>query len=160
MCIRDRLEAQRRLAQARVDYFQSRVAHVTAIKNVHLRKGTLLPYNGIGLNEATSSMAISCHARERRHEKTCLQDYRSTVPCNVSLGRFDTRIDLPCAEDQGVTSDDRIEVLPEVLIDEALPIRDGEFTPGTYGTPLPKNAPLPQSEPSVERLPTIEPQVE
>ena len=88
------LEAQRRLAQSRIDYFRTRVGHVLAIKNVHLRKGTLLPYNGIHLSEGRSvSMPLHC-ARERRPRKNRLVDYRMTKPGNFSHGPFSQTIDL------------------------------------------------------------------
>ncbi len=90
------LEAQRRWAQARIDYFQSRVSHVLAIKNVHLHKGTLLPYNGVALTEEASNIAVEGYIRERRHEPRCLQDYRITTPCDVSLGAYDASIDATC----------------------------------------------------------------
>lgn len=45
------LEAQRRRADAAVDYTQNRVRYAVAAKNVHFVKGTLLEYDGVQLAE-------------------------------------------------------------------------------------------------------------
>jgi hypothetical protein len=45
------LEAQRRLADAEVDYALSRASYALATKNVHFVKGTLLDYDGVYLAE-------------------------------------------------------------------------------------------------------------
>lgn len=45
------LDAQRRLAEAEVAYFRSRVEYQLSVKNVQFERGTLLDYNEIHLNE-------------------------------------------------------------------------------------------------------------
>ena len=45
------LDAQRRLAEAATNYYQSRVEYALSVKNVHFEKGSLLDYNEIYLNE-------------------------------------------------------------------------------------------------------------
>jgi len=90
------LEAQRRLAQARTDYFRARVGHAAAIKAVHLSKGTLLPYNGIELSEGPSCMNAVSQARKRIRREHRLIDYRMTKPCNISLGQVENDIDWSC----------------------------------------------------------------
>ena len=153
------LEAQRRLAQARVDYFRSRVAHVLAIKNVHLSKGTLLPYNGVSLSEEASSMAIGCYTRERLFEKRCLEDYRTSVPCHVSLGEFNPEIDLPCAAESEVGTkahlSEKVSLIPNsAFVQETGPQQHSEIQE------IPELAPKPELARKVERLPLVEPSIE
>lgn len=48
-----KLDAQRRLSDAEVAYFRSRVEYQIAVKNVQFERGTLLEYNEIYLNEGS-----------------------------------------------------------------------------------------------------------
>jgi hypothetical protein len=45
------LDAERRKAEAEVEFFRSIVSYVISIKNVHLEKGSLLPYNHVFLSD-------------------------------------------------------------------------------------------------------------
>ena len=45
------LDAERRQAEAEVEFFRSLVSYVVAIKNVHLEKGSLLQYNNVFLSD-------------------------------------------------------------------------------------------------------------
>ncbi|MDA7923863.1 TolC family protein [Mariniblastus sp.] len=45
------LDAERRQAEAEIEFFRSIVSYVVAIKNVHLEKGSLLQYNNIFLSD-------------------------------------------------------------------------------------------------------------
>jgi outer membrane protein TolC len=59
------LEAQRRLLESEILYYQARVDYALAIRNVHYEQGTLLAYNGIALAEGPSPAEAYHHAAER-----------------------------------------------------------------------------------------------
>jgi outer membrane protein TolC len=59
------LEAQRRLLESEILYYQARVDHALAIRNVHYEQGTLLAYNGVTLAEGPSPAEAYCDAAER-----------------------------------------------------------------------------------------------
>jgi outer membrane protein TolC len=59
------LEAQRRLLESEILYYQARVDHALAIRNVHFEQGTLLAYNGVALTEGPSPAEAYCDAAER-----------------------------------------------------------------------------------------------
>jgi outer membrane protein TolC len=59
------LEAQRRLLESEILYYQARVDHALAIRNVHYEQGTLLAYNGVALAEGPSPAEAYCDAAER-----------------------------------------------------------------------------------------------
>jgi outer membrane protein TolC len=59
------LEAQRRLLESEILYYQARVDHAIAIRNVHFEQGTLLAYNGVALAEGPSPAEAYCDAAER-----------------------------------------------------------------------------------------------
>ncbi|MGE5194449.1 MAG: hypothetical protein ACM3U2_18320, partial [Deltaproteobacteria bacterium] len=48
------LDAQRRLADATIQYYRALVEYEIAVKNVHFEKGSILEYNGIYLAELPS----------------------------------------------------------------------------------------------------------
>ncbi len=82
------LEAQRRLADAQVSYYQQRVAHALAILNVHRQKGTVLAFNGVELSEGAWVPAANRQVgRERFRHRDALLDYRTMRP-QVSRGRY------------------------------------------------------------------------
>ena len=87
--IQDLLEAQRRLADAETNYYQSRVTYAAAITNIHFEKGTLLGYNGVQLSEgAWCDRACLDHRREQFRHKYVEEDYRTVCPV-VSQGPVD-----------------------------------------------------------------------
>ena len=45
------LESQRRVIDAKLDYFRAQVSHMLAIKSIHFEKGTLLRYHNVSLSE-------------------------------------------------------------------------------------------------------------
>jgi outer membrane protein TolC len=45
------LDAQRRLAEAEIQYYRTLVEYALSIKNVHFEKGSLLEYDGVALSE-------------------------------------------------------------------------------------------------------------
>jgi hypothetical protein len=91
------LESQRRRAEAELQYYQARVNHILAIRDVHLQKGTLLTYNGLYLEEGPSTGPDGETLRSRSRWQPKYVDYRMAKPGLVSLGAFD-----PTIEDSGV----------------------------------------------------------
>ena len=89
--IEDLLEAQRRLADAQTQYYQSRVTHTLAITNVHREKGSLLAYDGVHLSEgAWVPRAEQQLAAEQFRHRDSLRDYR--IQRNrISSGRYAQR---------------------------------------------------------------------
>jgi hypothetical protein len=70
-----KLEAHRRLLDARLRFHQSEVEYALSLRNVHLEKGTLLKYCNVMLNECVSSQDALNEAMKRLEN----QDY-STDP--------------------------------------------------------------------------------
>ncbi len=125
------LEAQRRLADAQISYYQQRVAHALAILNVHRQKGTLLAFNGVQLSEGSWVPAAQQQlGRELFRNRDALHDYRTMRPA-ISRGRYPQV--PPTAEDAA----GELERLPEKA---TLP--DPEVTPDS---PL-EEIPLPSIE--------------
>ncbi len=111
----DLLEAQRRLADAQLNYYRARVAHINAITRIHYEKGTLLPYNGVNLTEGDwDRQACEQSAREslryRWHE---LNDFRTMCP-RVSRGDYQQAIEQPSSEPSPMTSELPVELPMEL----------------------------------------------
>ncbi len=121
------LESQRRLADAQTNYFQARTDHAIAIRNLHFEKGTLLPFNGVRLQEGPwPSQACEQAWYERRRWMSNQHGDRETIPCPVSLGAFSTQIadigtnDSPTVA--GHSDAEQIAVEPSMELDfERLP---------------------------------------
>lgn len=59
------LDAQRRMLEAEIRYYRSRTEYAVALKNIHLEKGTLLPYHNLHLfNQAETGVVetVSDHS--------------------------------------------------------------------------------------------------
>ncbi|MFW6124716.1 MAG: TolC family protein, partial [Pirellulales bacterium] len=82
------LEAQRRLAVAESDYFRALVDYNEAIMQVHLRKGSLLEYNGVFLAEGpwAGKAYFDAHRRARARDASVYLDYGFTRPEVISRG--------------------------------------------------------------------------
>jgi hypothetical protein len=107
------LESQRRLADAQINYFQARVDHALAIRNLHFEKGTLLPFNGVRLQEGPwPSQACEQAWYERRRWMAQTHGQPSTVPYPVSLGSFSTHIEGSDANADTVVDDGQLVVEP------------------------------------------------
>ena len=87
------LESQRRLTDAQVNYFQARIDYGLAIRNLHFEKGTLLPYNGVHLQEGPWSSQACQQTWYERRRWVAGKHARFTKPQPVSLGPFETKID-------------------------------------------------------------------
>ncbi|MFI4873727.1 MAG: TolC family protein, partial [Blastopirellula sp. JB062] len=82
------LEAQRRRSEAQIAYFQSLVEYNIAVKDVHLRKGTLLDYNGIYLAEGPwpDKAYFDAKGHARRRAASHYMNYGYTRPGVISRG--------------------------------------------------------------------------
>ncbi|MGD9648825.1 MAG: TolC family protein, partial [Pirellulales bacterium] len=91
------LDAQRRLADAEVSYYRSLVDYNLSIRDVHLRKGSLLEYNGVELSEGPWAGKAYFDARKRARERDAgiFMDYGFTQPSVLSRGRFQQFISGP-----------------------------------------------------------------
>jgi len=82
------LDAQRRRAQAEVDYYNSLIDYNKAIAEVHFRKGSLLEYNNIELAEGPWPQKAYYDAlgRARERDASYYLDFGWTRPSVVSQG--------------------------------------------------------------------------
>lgn len=81
------LEAQRRLLDAQIRYFQARTDYVLALKNMHYEKGTLLDYASVSLAESRSSRGAKIDAATLMSKRGKLIDY---VTRDISVSRCRT----------------------------------------------------------------------
>jgi outer membrane protein TolC len=156
------LDSQRRRADAEVAYYQSLVNYNLAITRVHLRKGSLLDYNGVMLAEGPwpQKAYFDAQNRARQRDASWELDYGFSRPRVVSRGTGEEagirpasgqsvtqRESYPPAYDDGDNGDDR-----EFGFDDE---QDGDRP-----TPAEANDPFrddPQSGDEYERVPAGEP---
>jgi outer membrane protein TolC len=84
------LQAQRLLAQAESDYYRSLAEYNKSIMQVHLRKGSLLEYNGVYLAEGPWPGKAYFDARRRAVARDAAKslDYGFTMPRVISRGPY------------------------------------------------------------------------
>ncbi len=82
------LDAQRRRSDAQIAYFQALIEYNIAIKDVHLRKGSLLDYNGVFLTEGPwpEKAYFDAKGHARRRSASHYVDYGYTRPGVISRG--------------------------------------------------------------------------
>ena len=152
------LEAQRRLAIAESDYFRSVVDYNEAIMQVHLRKGTLLEYNGVFLAEGPwpAKAYFDAHRRARARDASIYLDYGFTRPRVISRGPGQA---MPAGGDDRVIFESNGAPMPPGMIDESGVIEEYETIP----TPTPElvlppddlpQPPEPSSDPQASHQPT------
>ena len=85
------LDAQRRLAEAERDYFQSLSNYARSIAEVHFRKGSLLEYNNVFLAEGPwpGKAYFDAHNRARERDAGLFINYGYTRPSVISRGPVD-----------------------------------------------------------------------
>ena len=139
------LDAQRRLADAEVSYYRSLVDYNLSIRDVHLRKGSLLEYNGVELSEGPWAGKAYFDARKRARERDAgiFIDYGFTQPSVLSRGRFQQFINgqgtpgtqgAPAGQSTGAE-----EVpTPQPLPPGQLPPGGSSATPGDAVMPMPQ----------------------
>ena len=91
------LDAQRRLADAESNYYRSVVDYNLAVMQVHLRKGSLLEYNGVYLAEGPWPGKAYFDARKRARERDAAlyMDYGYTYPRVMSRGPLQQELHTP-----------------------------------------------------------------
>jgi len=130
------LDAQRRLAVSESEYFRTVVDYNLAIRQVHLRKGSLLEYNGVYLAEGPWPAKAYFDARKRARERDAATflNYGYTRPSVYSRGP------VPQGPGDGGPSDGGqiFESSPRQVPTEAVP------------TPTP--APVPERAPATSTM--------
>jgi outer membrane protein TolC len=140
------LDAQRRRAEAVVDYTQNRARYAVAQKNVHFVKGTLLEYDGIYLAEGPWPGEAYEDAAKREASRSAPRalNYASSKSPSVSIG--------PHAQHAGVSANllhqspthpKLEEIQPFELRDMAPPPADGTLPPPEMGAAATKPAASP-----------------
>jgi len=111
------LDAQRRLAEAEIEYFRSLVDYNLAITQVHFRKGSLLEYNGVFLAEGpwTGKAYFDARRRARARDASLYLDYGFTRPKVISRGPIDQaagRGEVLFAPESMMPGDAPLEAIP------------------------------------------------
>jgi outer membrane protein TolC len=140
------LEAQRRVIDAKLQYFQTEVEYMLAIKAVHFEKGTLLDYYQINLTEASWAPRAYRDALERDSLKGAPMNYvtndliisAGSVPNpQSSLPAIDSVSSELFAPNSGMPETIPVEELPGA----AKPVDQSPLTPVPMPIPLPQSAP-------------------
>ncbi len=84
------LDAQRRLAEAEIDFFRAVIDYNLAIVDIHTQKGSLLEYDGITLTEGpwASKAYFDAQKRAKIREKGRYMNYGFTRPNVISEGAY------------------------------------------------------------------------
>ena len=84
------LQAQRRLSEAQRQYYRALTDYNLSIRDVHLRKGSLLEYNGVYLAEGPWPVKAYFDAKKRARERDAglFMDYGYTRPGVFSRGEM------------------------------------------------------------------------
>ncbi|PHS13231.1 MAG: hypothetical protein COA78_07320 [Blastopirellula sp.] len=108
------LDAQRRKSDAQVAYFQALIEYNIAIKDIQLRKGSLLEYNGIYLSEGPwpEKAYFDAQGHARRRSASRHFNYGYTRPGVISRG----------AVSQNESEEIFGEVIEEVVPTPAIPL--------------------------------------
>ncbi len=141
------LDAQRRLAQAESDFFRAVVDYNLAIKNIELRKGSLLEYDGVYLAEGPWPGKAYSDARLRARERDAgiFMNYGYTRPRVLSRGPYTQITGHP----SGVPTEGQIEYEELSPSDQPEPVP----TPGgSSSEPIMYRGGVPQA-----RQPVVEP---
>jgi outer membrane protein TolC len=121
------LEAQRRRAEAQTSYFRTLLDYQRAIVTVHFRKGSLLEYNNVYLNEGPwpAKAEFDAHRLARQRDGSTYLDYGYTRPAVISQGAVRQNANGEEMSPEGM------EIVPEGLpheapVPEELPVPDHE----------------------------------
>jgi len=143
------LDAQRRLAEAEIDFYRAVVDYNLAIAEVHLRKGSLLEYNGVGLAEGPwpGKAYFDAHRLARARDASIYLDYGFTRPKVISRGAYNQHAGGGMPLGEGMlppAADGPIEVVPTP---DPLPMKNGSKPKpnATSGGPAPAGAKLGES---------------
>jgi len=122
------LEAQRNLADAEVNYYNSLLSYNMAISEVHFRKGSLLEYNSVFLAEGpwSGKAYFDAERNARRRSAGTHLDYGYTRPAVVSRGPID--------QHQGITNGIKQPALG-IPTEEASPTEVDDWKPAKEEQP-------------------------
>jgi len=137
------LDAQRQLAQAESDYFRSVVDYNQSIVQFHLRRGTLLDYNGVELSEGPwpGKAYFDAHRLARQRDASLYLDYGYTMPKVVSQGPVGRGLGDGMPGEEGFP--------PMETIEPAGPLPGGS-RPELIPTPAPEPMEMPAEPPKPE----------
>jgi hypothetical protein len=126
------LDAQRRVADAEIDYHLNRSRYTLAAKNVHFVKGTLLDYDGVYLAEGQWCSQAYQDAAQREASRSIPRplNYASSRSPVVSRGLYDQQPGLSGSAEPSVLPSDEPDTLPPPSDVQPLP------APGKNGTPM------------------------
>ncbi len=146
------LEAQRSLAQAESDYYRSLVDYSRSITQVHLRKGSLLEYNGVYLAEGPwpAKAYFDARRRARARDAGLHFDYGFTKPEVISRGPMNQQMD------SGDAAAANAAPPPAPAPGSGVPLPPPTTTPVQPG-PLPQPA-APPAAPPAPPAPAAQPQ--
>jgi outer membrane protein TolC len=148
------LNAQRALAQAESEYFRSVTNYAKSISQVHLRKGSLLEYNGVYLTEGPwpAKAYFDARRRARARSSALYFDYGFTRPGAVSRGPYRQATGEPMAAEEDMPSGPKeSERSPSGGRPEVLPAPPAERKPAA-----PRAVPRPPDRPetTADAVPT------
>jgi outer membrane protein TolC len=120
------LDAQRRLADADIEYYRTLVNYNLAITNVHFRKNSLLEYDGVFLAEGPwpCKAYFDAHRMARQRDASIFYDYGYTQPGVVSQG--------PTTQEQG---GDHLEQVPSEAVSPSTDGKDSNKLPAPANDP-------------------------
>jgi len=136
------LEAQRRRAEAQTSYFRTLLDYQRAIVTVHLRKGSLLEYNGVYLAEGPwpEKAKFDAHRLARQRDASLYLNYGYTRPSVFSQGPINQKINGQDGE--GMSEGSPAAGVPhEATFPETLPTPASESLPSPDSMePTPDNS--------------------
>ena len=155
------LDAQRRRAQAEVEYYERVVRYNEAIKFVHFRKGSLLDYNNVVLAEGPwpNKAYYDSLQRARRRDASYIMDYGYSRPRVVSKGavpQMPGSAALAAEPPTEIVGEGEVIFEGEVVPQEAPPFE--ETMPLEELTPPQEATPPEAIEAPIEKLP-LEPYI-
>ncbi|MBI3837100.1 MAG: TolC family protein [Planctomycetia bacterium] len=136
------LEAQRRRAEAQTSYFRTLLDYQRAIITVHLRKGSLLEYNGVYLAEGPwpAKAKFDAHRLARQRDASLYLNYGYTRPSVFSQGPINQNVNAQGGE--GIPEGTPAEGVPhEAVFPADLPSPETELLPSPESAePSPENS--------------------
>jgi hypothetical protein len=149
------LQAQRLLAQAESDYYRSLVNYNKDIMFVHLRKGSLLEYNGVYLAEGPwpGKAYFDARRRARARDAATYIDYGFTQPRVISEGPYQQHTGKSLFGSEDATALPDSNAAPEAVPTPAPESADPGYNQREL-QPTPSNPPSPP-QPEAENAPRL-----
>ncbi len=148
------LEAQRRRAEAQASFFRTLLDYQRAIITVHFRKGSLLEYNNVYLQEGPwpEKAQFDAHRLARQRDAAVYLNYGYTRPSVISEGGvrqnpegMPPALQAPEMLPEGVPTEALPESLPAGQEAEMLPAPDGAMTSPGVSTMMAMEPPTERS---------------